>query len=119
MARDPGNHFARVIVIDGKSGHKIKEKTWAMMAKKKKGATPIHWAIKNDSGSQVRVEIGNWKPSDPTQGGQPYVNVPAWQTKNLNRVVKPAAAKANYKYAFKLDSDADFKPYTDPWLVVY
>ena len=39
--------------------------------------------------------------------------------KNLNRVVKPAAAKANYKYAFKLDSDADFKPYTDPWLVVY
>ena len=35
MARDPGNHFARVIVIDGKSGHKIKEKTWAMMAKKK------------------------------------------------------------------------------------
>ena len=33
MARDPGNHLARVIVIDGKSGHKIKEKIWAMMAK--------------------------------------------------------------------------------------
>ena len=27
--------------------------------------------------------------------------------------------RPNYKYAFKLDSDADFKPYTDPWLVVY
>ena len=55
----------------------------------------------------------------PQASTGPFLSIHPRKTPKGPKMALGNPDRPNYKYAFKLDSDADFKPYTDPWLVVY